>query len=154
MARRQSKKAAQKKQKRNVSNSSCSPKGLAMEIVLSLLFALLLGVVGMLVALPVGAYSPSLHWGYASGYEVSGLVGWFIGVIAGTLFALFIVSKWKPQKGCFTKAAVAGVIAATVSFFLLGSVFPYAQIFFLLSAFPIAMAMVGYHWVSAKKEFL
>ncbi|MBI5072363.1 hypothetical protein HZA99_00945 [Candidatus Woesearchaeota archaeon] len=150
MAKRQNKKTV----KRKNPNSFCSSKGLVIEILLSLLFALLLGVVGMLIALPIGAYSPNLHWGYATGYEVSGVVGWFIGVIAGTIFALFIVSKWKKQKGCFRKAAVGGILGAAVSLILLGYVFPYAQIFFLLSAFPMAMAMVGYHWTSARKEFL
>lgn len=151
MAKSKNKKSAQRKQS---AKAVCSPKGLFLEILLSLLFALILGVVGMLIALPIGAYAPNLHWGYATGYEVSGLFGWFIGVIAGTLFALFIVSKWKKQKGCFKKALIGGFVGAAVSFLLLGSVFPYGQIFFLLSAFPMAMAMVGYHWMSAKKEFL
>ena len=143
------KQSSQKKQSKVV----CSSKGLMLEIVLSLLFGLILGVVGMLIALPIGTYSPSLHWGYATGYEVSGLAGWFVGIIAGTLLALFMVSKWKKQKGCFIKAAVGASIAAAVSFVLLGSVFPYGQIFFLLSVFPVAIALVCYHWMSAKKEF-
>lgn len=148
------KRTERKRQKKQKTKSFCSQMGLFWEIFLSLLFALLLGVVGMLITFPIGTYFPTLHWGYATGYEVSGLAGWFIGIISGTLLALFVVSKRKKQKGCFKKALIGGILAAFVSFFLLGSVFPYEQIFFLLSAFPMVMAIVGYHWMSAKKELL